>query len=153
MKLPGLLHPLLIALLAGLLSACTLRPPKSAEEQMVDSVTLSPDVARGVVAPAFCLHLRYSNTFLVGFSDSRTEAWVTDGRCASKGARRELESIRVSWWYDWDDTQSTRQCLQADGCRVNEQNALIGRNVRCASAQAHEGNQTAFVTTDHAVCH
>jgi hypothetical protein len=144
---------LLSIVLGGALAACTLRPPQSAEEHMVDSLTLPGNLTRGVVAAPFCLHLRYSNAFYVGYSDSRTETWVTDGSCASKGARRALESVRVSWWYDWDDTQSNRQCLNADGCRINEQNAIMGRNIRCASAQAHEGNQTAFVSTDHAVCH
>jgi hypothetical protein len=48
--------------------------------------------------------------------------------------------------------QGTRQCLDTDTCIVNEQHVIEGRNIRCASAQARQGNQTAFITTDQAVC-
>lgn len=135
-------------------TACTLRPPASSEELMIDSVTLTPDLAQGVTGKPFCLHLRYSNEFYVAYSDSRTEAWITDGQCSETGgARRPVESLRLSWRNDWYDTQTNRQCLQTDTCRMNDQNVIEGRNIRCASAQARDGNQTAFLTTDHAVCH
>lgn len=90
----------------------------------------------------------------MAYSDSRTEAWITDGLCGSTGgARRPVESLRLSWRNDWYDTQTNRQCLQTDSCRMNDQNVIEGRNIRCASAQARDGNQAAFLTTDHAVCH
>ena len=138
---------------ATLLSACALRPPFSSEEREVESATLAPDLAQGVTATPFCLHLRYHNAFFVVASDSRTEAWVTEGACASKGGRRAVETLRLSWWQDLYDTQRTRQCLQTDRCDINEQNAIEGRNTRCASAQATQGNQSAFITTDQNVCH
>jgi hypothetical protein len=152
------MRPLLLLLsaaaLASTLAGCTLRPPESGEEHMIDSVTLTPELAQGITAKPFCLHLRYSNEFYVAYSDSRTEAWVTDGRCDSAPAdKRRVDGIRLSWWNDWYDTQTNRQCLNTDGCRMNDQNVVEGRNIRCASAQARDGNQTAFVTTDHAVCH
>ncbi len=149
-----LLPTLTLAALACALTACTLRPPESSEELMVDSVTLAPELAQGIVAKPFCLHLRYSNEFYVAYSDSRTEAWVTEGRCDSaKADKRRVDGIRLSWWNDWYDTQTNRQCLDADACRMNDQNVVEGRNIRCASAQARDGNQTAFLTTDHTVCH
>jgi hypothetical protein len=144
---------ILFALLTTSLAACTLRPPESSEELMIDSVSLTPELAQGVTSKPFCLHLLYSNAFYVAYSDSRTEAWSTDGTCASNGARRAIEGLRLSWWNDWHDTQTNRQCLNTDGCRMNEQNVVEGRNIRCASAQARDGNQTAFLTTDQAVCH
>jgi len=147
-----LLGPTLSIALLTLLCACTLRPPMSSEEHMIDSVSLTPEIAQGVIATPFCLHLRYNNQFFVAYSDNRTEAWVTDGACATPGARRPVDSVRLSWRYDWYDTQQTRQCMQTDGCRIDEQNVVEGRNVRCAAAQARAGNQTAFVTTDQAFC-
>lgn len=143
----------LSTILSALLSACTLRPPLSGEERTIDSVTLAPDLVQGAVAQPFCLHLSYHNTFFVVGSDNRTEAWITDGPCATPGPKRAVESLRLSWWNDWYDSQQTRQCLQSDVCSVNDQNAVEGRNIRCASAQARQGNQTAFITTDQAVCH
>jgi len=89
----------------------------------------------------------------VGFSNSQTESWITQGRCATPGERRSLEALRLSWWYEWSDTQTNRQCLNTDSCSLKEQNAITGRHILCASAQAHEGNQIAFVSTDHARCH
>lgn len=149
-----LLPTLTLAALACALAACTLRPPESSEELMVDSVTLTPELAQGITAKPFCLHLRYSNEFYVAYSDSRTEAWVTEGRCDSaKADKRRVDGIRLSWWNDWYDTQTNRQCLDTDACRMNDQNVVEGRNIRCASAQARDGNQTAFLTTDNAVCH
>jgi hypothetical protein len=143
-----------LATLASALSACTLRPAKSTQEHMVDSVTLAPNLAQGVTAKPFCLHLRYSNEFYVAYSDSRTQAWVTEGRCdSSTVAKRRVDGVRLSWRNDWYDTQTHRQCLDTDACRMNDQNVVEGRNIRCASAQARDGNQTAFITTDQAVCH
>ncbi|RTL26711.1 MAG: hypothetical protein EKK47_20655 [Burkholderiales bacterium] len=155
MKLrPALVLSTTIVLAAAALTACTLRPPASSEEMMIDSVSLSPELARGVVAKPFCLHLRYSNEFYVAYSDSRTEAWTTEGQCGDeKATRRLVESLRLSWWNDWYDTQTNRQCLQTDACRMNDQNVVEGRNIKCASAQARDGNQTAFITTNQAVCH
>jgi hypothetical protein len=144
-----LLGSLLFALTAG----CALRPPASSEELTIDSVALSQELAQGVTAAPFCLHLRYANVFYIAYSDTRTEAWVTDGRCASNGARREVEGLRLSWLHDWKDTRVTRQCLHTDTCRINEQHIVEGRNIRCAAAQARDGNQTAFASTNQAACH
>lgn len=148
---PFMLLPTVLILSS--LGACALRPPSSSEEHMIDSVSLRPDLAQGVTSPPFCLHLRYHNQFLLAYSDTRTESWITDGSCASKGARRVVETIRLSWRHDWHDKQASRLCLQSDGCRINEQHVVAGRNIHCASTQARDGNQTAFVTTDHAACH
>lgn len=153
MKLLGPISPVALTIpLLSLLAACTLRPPMSSETHMVDSVSLTPEIAQGVLAAPFCLHLRYNNQFFVAYSDNRVDAWVTDGACATQGARRTVDSVRLSWRHDWYDTQQTRQCIQTDGCRIDDQNVIEGRNVRCASAQARAGNQTAFVTTDQALC-
>ena len=147
------LTALLIAALAILLTACTLRPPQSGEERMIDSVALSPELSQGVVATPFCLHLRYSNKFFVIYSDTHSEAWVTDGTCATNGARRSVEGLRLSWWNDWHHAHEHRQCDGVDTCRVSAQNVVEGQNIRCASAQARDRNQTAFITTDQTVCH
>jgi hypothetical protein len=154
MKLSSLAQrPLVIALLYGALAGCTVLQPQSAEELKVDSLTLRGELTRGVVAAPFCLHLRYTNAFWVAYSDAVTEAWVTDGSCASQGARRAVDAVRLGWWQDGDTVQLNRQCLRAEGCRVSEQNLVVGRHIRCASAVAQEGNQTAFLTTNHNACH
>jgi hypothetical protein len=142
-----------MALSSALLSGCVLRPPQSGEETMVDSQMPGELVGAGLTGKAFCLHLRYHNHFFPAYSDSRTETWVTDGSCASKGAGRPVGSLRLSWWYDWQDTQTSRQCLKAERCSVAEQNIVLSRNVRCAAAQASDGPHTAFITTDANVCH
>jgi hypothetical protein len=145
--------PILALALATALSACTLRPPVSGEERAIDSATLTPELAQGVVAAPFCLHVRYHNAFFVAISDTRADAWVTDGSCATEGARRPVDAVRVTWRNDWYDTQDTRQCMQTDFCSVNDANVAPGRNIRCASAQARHGNQVAFITTDQGICH
>jgi hypothetical protein len=137
---------------ALLLSACALREPYSSEERHVDSVTLAPALSQGIEAAPFCLHLRYNNAFFAVASESRTEAWITDGPCAQSGAQRQVEALRISWRHDFHDSQMTRQCLDIDRCVSNEQHVIEGRNIHCASAQARQGNQTAFVTTDQANC-
>lgn len=149
-------HTPLIALLmiaAALMSACALPEPYSSEERAVDSITLAPALAQGVEAAPFCLHLRFNNAYFAVASESRTEAWVTDGRCNEAGASRDVESLRISWRHDFQDAQATRQCLHAARCLANELRAVEGRNIRCASAQARHGNQTAFITTDQSRCH
>ncbi len=130
-----------------------LRPPQSAEETMVDSQMPGDMVGAGVVGQPFCLHLRYRNHFFPMYSDAQAEAWVSDGSCASKGPARSVGKLRLSWWYDWQDAQANRQCLLSARCRVDEQHIVLGRNIRCASAQATDGPHTAFITTDQAVCH
>jgi len=135
-----------------MLSACTLRPPVSGEERAIDSATLSPDLAQGLVSAPFCLHVRYHNAFFVAMSDTRADAWVTEGACATAGARRQVDAVRLSWRHDWYPTQNTRQCLNTDNCSNNDANVIEGRNIRCASAQARHGNQTAFISTDQALC-
>jgi len=144
---------LLAALLAtALLSACALPWPYSQAEVAVDSVTLAPELAQSVTAPPFCLHLRYDNAYFAIASESSAEAWITEGRCADAGPARQVDTLRVSWRHDYQDAQGTRQCLDTDRCRNHDQHIVDGRNIRCASAQARQGNQTAFVTTDHAAC-
>lgn len=136
------------------LTACALRPPASSEELTADSQALPLSVvAGGVVSPPFCLHVLYRNTFYAIVSDNRAEAWVTDGSCASQGARRVVNGIRLSWRHDapWD-TQSNRQCLRTDTCRNHEQNVIEGKNIRCAAARVSEGNQTAFISSDQTAC-
>lgn len=140
--------------LAAMLSACTLRPPVSGEERAIDSTALAPELVQGVAAAApFCLHVRYHNAFFVVMSDTRVDAWVTEGACATAGARRQVDAVRVSWRNDWYDTQDTHQCTQSDVCSVNDANLIAGRNIRCASAHARHGNQVAFISTDQSACH
>lgn len=135
------------------LQGCALREPYSSEERAIDSVTLAPTLAQGVETAPFCLHLRYNNAFFAVASESRTEAWVTEGRCSESGRQRQVDFLRISWRHDFQDARATRQCADTDRCIANEQHVIEGRNIRCASAQARHGNQTAFVTTDQAVCH
>lgn len=142
-----------LALAVLMLPACALREPYSSEQRAIDSVTLSPPLAQGVEAAPFCLHLRYNNAFFAIASESRTEAWVTDGPCHTPGAKRVVDTLRVSWRHDFQDARGTRQCHDTDTCIANEQHVIEGRNIRCASAHARHGNQTAFVTTDQAICH
>jgi hypothetical protein len=155
----------------ALLSACVLRPPQSSEEATVDSVIPGDAVGAGVTGRPFCLHLRYRNHFFSAYSDSRVEAWVTDGSCAAPvnvptsaaasapasapppPAKRQVGTIRIGWWYDWEDHQKNRQCLVTDHCEIDAQNVILGRNIRCAVAQVADGPYTAFITTDAAVCH
>lgn len=139
--------------LASVLCACTLRPPVSGEERAIDSTPLPAELMQGLLEKPFCLHIRYHNAFFVAMSDTRVEAWVTDGTCATAGARRQVDALRLSWRNDWYDTQNTRQCLQTDICSVNDANVIEGRNIRCASAQARHGDQMAFISTDQTVCH
>jgi hypothetical protein len=150
-------HAALLALalaLASMLGACTLRPPISGEERAIDSTTLAPELAPGMAAAApFCLHVRYHNAFFVAMSDTRADAWVTEGTCASAGARRQVDTVRLSWRHDWYDTQKTRQCQNTDVCSNNDANVIEGRNIRCVAANAQQGNQVAFITTDQAACH
>jgi hypothetical protein len=138
---------------AMLVSACALREPYNHDERAVDSVSLAPALAQGLETAPFCLHLRYDNAFFAVASESRTEAWITEGSCGQAGAKRQVETLRISWRHDFYDHQLTRQCLDTDRCLNNDQHVVEGRNIRCASAQARQGNQTAFVTTDQAVCH
>ncbi len=162
-------------LACALLGGCVLRPPQSSEETMVDSVIPGEAVGAGVTGRPFCLHLRYRNHFFSAYSDSRVEAWVTDGRCTPPAvvtavaasspasaavaptvaapAKRQVGSIRIGWWYDWEDHQKNRQCLATDRCDVDAQNVILGRNIRCAVAQVADGPYTAFITTDVTVCH
>lgn len=148
------------ALACALLSACVLRPPQSSEETMVDSVIPGDAVGAGITGKPFCLHLRYRNHFFSAYSDSRVAAWVTDGSCAAPtgtpatpAAKRQVGTIRIGWWYDWEDHQKNRQCMVTDHCEIDAQNVILGRNIRCAVAQVADGPYTAFVTTDTAVCH
>jgi hypothetical protein len=135
------------------LSGCALRPPQSAQETQIDSVMPGAMVGAGIVGKPFCLHLRYRNHFWPAYSDAQAEAWISEGSCASKGPARPVSALRLSWWYDWQDTQSNRQCLNTDRCRMDEQTLLVGRNIRCAAAHASDGPHTAYITTDEVVCH
>jgi len=171
------------ALACALLSACVLRPPQSSEETMVDSVIPGDAVGAGVTGRPFCLHLRYRNHFFSAYSDSRVEAWISDGSCTASAnmpasasaeassaasapasplaraasatlpAKRQVGTLRIGWWYDWEDHQKNRQCLATDRCDIDAQNLILGRNIRCAVAQATDGAYTAFVTTDVTGCH
>jgi hypothetical protein len=139
-------------LVALLLSACAVRPIVSGEEHKVDSTALTPDLTQGVSSAPFCLHLHHQNTFLAVHSDNLVEAWITEGSCQNAGKPMAVDAIRVTLRYDWYDTQTTRQCLQSERCVFHEKHLVEGRNIRCASAQARQGNQTAFITTDQALC-
>jgi hypothetical protein len=136
---------------AAPLSGCAIYPLDAAQEVEVDSIALAPRLTYGVVATPFCLHLKYQNGFKVVYSDHQAEAWVTDGSCASKGARRKLETLALSWRYD-TYTQQDKFCGNADTCTMNEHRILEGRLLQCVSARAREGDQSAFISTDQAAC-
>ena len=51
-----------------------------------------------------------------------------------------------------DVIRRRRQCLNATGCRSQERDIIEGRALRCASALAQQGNQTAFISTDGVGC-
>lgn len=148
MTLFKLLPLLAITLVAG----CALRPPQSSETQHIDSVTLHNDLVKGIGGKPFCLHLRYTNRYWGLYSDTRAESWATDGPCSSEGAPRPVETLRLSWWFDWHDAAEHRQCLSSDACRTHTQHVVLGRHIHCASAQARDGNQTAFLSTNHQQC-
>ncbi len=138
---------------AGLfLSACAVRPLSDGEEHMIDSVSLAPDLVRGISTEPFCLHLRHQNSFIAVRSANQVEAWVTAGTCQSAGKPMTVDAIRVTLRFDWYDTQTTKQCLQTERCLFKEQHVGEGRHMRCASAQARQGNQTAFISTDQVWC-
>jgi hypothetical protein len=139
-----------LAILASL-NGCALPPLDSAQEVQVDTVTLSPRLTYGVTATPFCLHLRHHSGFKVVYSDHAVEAWATDGSCASKGARRSIDTLALSWRYD-SYTQQDRLCGNADTCTMADKRVIEGRVIQCASARAREGDQSAFVSTDQARC-
>lgn len=137
------------------LSACTLRPPHSSEEFTADSQSLPPSVvAGGVVSPPFCLHIRYRNTFYGLYSDTRAEAWTTEGPCASTGARRVVDKLLLGWRHDapWDTQQQQRQCMRTDVCSNHAQDVIEGKNMRCVMARATDGNQSAYLSSDQTAC-
>lgn len=153
MNLPTL-RPALIAVLAlaCLGSACTVPPMQRADELRVDSITLAPQHSGGVSSPPFCLHLRFKGQFYVAFSERQVESWITEGRCDSEGAPRAVDQLRMNWRFEGYDTQRSRQCMNATGCRSQERDIVEGHALRCASAMAQQGNQTAFVSTDTVGC-
>ncbi len=153
MNLPTL-RPALIAVLAlsCLGSACTVPPMQRADELRVDSITLAPQYSGGVSSPPFCLHLRFTGQFYVAYSERQVESWITEGRCDSEGAPRAVDQLRMNWRFQGYDTQRSRQCMNATGCRSQERDVIEGHALRCASAMAQQGNQTAFLTTDVVGC-
>jgi len=148
------MRPPLVAMLAlsMLGSACTVPPMQRADELRVDSVTLRPQNAAGVSNPPFCLHLRFKGQFYVAYSERQVESWVTEGSCDSEGAPRTVDQLRMNWRFQGYDTQRSRQCMNANGCRSQERDIIEGHALRCASAMAQHGNQTAFLTTDVVGC-
>ncbi len=136
-----------------MLAGCMLRPLHSGKETQIDSIISAKDVAVGIAAKPFCLHVRFRNHFFPAYSDDLAEAWVTDGTCASKGPPRAVSVMRLSWWYDWKDTQSNRQCMATDRCSAPEEHVLVGLNIHCVAAHAVDGPNSAFITTNQAVCH
>lgn len=156
MNLPALrsASPALLLVLAvsWLGSACTVPPLRNSDELRVDSITLAPRHSGGVSSPPFCLHLRFVGQFYVAYSERQVESWVTEGRCDSEGAPRSVDQLRMNWRFEGYDTQRSRQCLNATGCRSQERDIVEGRALRCASALAQQGNQTAFISTDGVGC-
>ena len=148
------LRPTLIAMraLSLLTSACTVPPLRQSDELRVDSITLAPKHSGGVTANPFCLHLRFKGQFYLAYSDRQVESWVTEGTCDSEGAPRAVDQLRMNWRFHGYDTQRSRQCMNATGCRTQERDVIEGRALRCASAVAQQGNQTAFLTTDVVAC-
>jgi len=137
----------------GLLgSACTLPPVQQKDELRTDSVTLAPRHVGAAESPPFCLHLRMIGAFYLAYSERQVESWVTEGRCDSEGAPRAVNQVRINWRFQGYDTQRSRQCTNATGCRSQERDIVEGHALRCASAVAQQGNQTAFVTTDAVAC-
>jgi hypothetical protein len=153
MRLPALRPPLLAGLTLNLLiSACTVPPLRNSDELRVDSLTLGPEHNGGVGGSPFCLHLRFVGNFYVVLSERQVEGWTTDGRCDSEGAPRAVEQLRLNWRFQGYETQRSRQCMNATGCRSQERDIVEGHALRCASAMAQQGNQTAFITSDAVGC-
>ena len=151
-SLPAWLTALAAITVAGLLDGCTVPPVRTADELRVDSVTLADRHNGGVGGTPFCLHLRTQGAFFVAYSERQVEGWVTTGRCDSDGAPRSVDQLRINWRFVGYDTLRTRQCAGAARCDVKERDVIEGRAVRCASAVAQQGNQTAFVTSDGVGC-
>ncbi len=80
------------------------------------------------------------------------EAWVTDGRCTDKGPERAVDAIRLNWRADLRDAQEGRQCMQTERCTHTENNVIEGKFLRCATAAARQGNQTAYISSDEVRC-
>lgn len=157
MNLPRLRSALIAsagtALVLSLLgSACTLPPMQQKDELRADSVTLLSKHIGAAESPPFCLHLRLAGAFYLAYSERQVESWVTEGRCEGDGAPRAVSQLRMNWRFDGYDTQRSRQCTNATGCRSQERDIVEGHALRCASALAQQGNQTAFVTTDAVGC-
>lgn len=153
MQTMTLRHGLLICMVVAL-TACTVRPPVSSEEKMVDSISTTQGPVSGPPAAPFCLHVRYANTFWAAYSTNQAEAWVTAGKCADKGTEaRPVPHLRLTWHNDWYDKRESRSCPSTDRCVNSERNVLEGHNIHCVAASAQDGDQTAFVTTDLVQCH
>lgn len=153
MNLPTLRPALFATLaLACLVGACTVPPLRSAEALRVDSVTLADRHNGGVGGTPFCLHLRFKGAFFVALSEREVEAKVTDGRCDSNGAPRTVDQLRIRWRFVGYDTQRSRQCISTATCGSLERDVIEGHALRCASAIAQHGNQTAFVSSDVVGC-
>lgn len=146
---PALLAALTLSLVGG---ACTVPPLRNSDELHVDSVTLAPRHNGGVTANPFCLHLRLVGAFYLAYSERQVESWITEGTCSAEGTPRAVDQLRMNWRFQGYDTQRSRQCMNASACRSSERDIIEGRALRCASAVAHQGNQTAFLTTDVVGC-
>lgn len=146
------LAPILIAMSLGLaLGGCALYPLDAAQELQVDAVTLAPKLSYGVTATPFCLHLRHHSGFKVVYSEHAVEAWATDGSCATKGARRSIDTLALSWRYD-SYPQQDKLCGNADTCTMADKRIIEGRMIQCVSARARDGDQSAFLSSDLARC-
>lgn len=137
--------------LSLLMGGCALYPRDQSQEVQVDSVTLNPRLTYGVTSTPFCLHLSFRNRFQYVYSEHKVDAWTTDGSCAAAGARRVVDTLALSW-RDETYTQQDKQCMAGDHCTMAEQRVVEGRTLRCASARARTGDQSAFISTDQAAC-
>jgi hypothetical protein len=139
-----------ITLSIWLVAGCAIQAP-SIKELQIQSETLPSPAQDNVSGNQFCLHVKYSNTYLYLYSENYAEGWVTDGSCSVAGARRAVQTIGLNY-RDKDEGLNGKKCLNAESCSFSERNYGIGKTIVCASTIARDGFLSAQVTTDHVSC-
>ena len=122
-----------------------------AKGELTEIIVNTKKALASVTQNTFCLHVRYSNNFYYLYSENYAEGWVTEGDCNTDGPRRSVENIGLGWHYKGEG-QSNKQCSGSDSCSFSERNYGIGKTIECVVAAAHDGNLSAYNTTDPIGC-